>query len=193
MKKLLATVMALVLALTLLPTSVLATGSSTDASAAKDWTATDSLPASGVYKLTEDVALAQTHEVTGNLTLDFNGHTIRAEGEDIEKEQYAIGVTAGTLIFKDSSATTGEFVSAYGGVSLQGANTKFELYDVTIQSDTGEVLQNFRPGGKTTAVIYSGKVVGSINFNNAEENNGDSVTINGGTSTAPRSRPSPKM
>ncbi|MBQ1659724.1 MAG: hypothetical protein II059_07740, partial [Clostridia bacterium] len=68
-----------------------------------DWSANDSLPTTaGSYKLTTDVTLSSTWEVTEDITLDLNGHGIirtGGNGNAIRVENNA------TLTINDSGNT----------------------------------------------------------------------------------------
>lgn len=74
MKKVTSILMAFVLMLTLIPTAWAEGGS------VKEWTAADSLPEYGTYKLMNDVTLTKTHAVTQKLDLDLGGHTVAGTG-----------------------------------------------------------------------------------------------------------------
>lgn len=75
MKKVTSILMAFVLMLTLIPTAWAEGGS------VKEWTAADSLPEYGTYKLMNDVTLTNTHVVKGELNLDLNGKTVKNEAD----------------------------------------------------------------------------------------------------------------
>lgn len=75
MKKVTSILMAFVLMLTLIPTAW------AEGESVKEWTATDSLPEYGTYKLMNDVTLSSTHVVKGELNLDLNGKTVKNEND----------------------------------------------------------------------------------------------------------------
>lgn len=75
MKKVTSILMVFVLMLTLIPTAW------AEGESVKEWTATDSLPEYGTYKLMNDVTLSSTHVVKGELNLDLNGKTVKNEND----------------------------------------------------------------------------------------------------------------
>ena len=74
MKKVTSILMAFVLMLTLIPTAW------AEGESVKEWTAADSLPEYGTYKLMNDVTLTKAHAVTQKLDLDLGGHTVTGAG-----------------------------------------------------------------------------------------------------------------
>lgn len=74
MKKVTSILMAFVLMLTLIPTAW------AEGESVKEWTAADSLPEYGTYKLMNDVTLTNPHVVTQKLDLDLGGHTVTGAG-----------------------------------------------------------------------------------------------------------------
>ena len=70
-----------------------------------EWTSTDSLPtAAGSYKLTSDVTLSSTWDVSADITLDLNGHGIRKNGDHVIRI-----INGATLTLEDSGDTVHYF------------------------------------------------------------------------------------
>ncbi len=94
MKKVTSILMAFVLMLTLIPTAW------AEGKSVKEWTAKDSLPEYGTYKLMNDVTLTNPHVVTQKLDLDLGGHTVT--GADV----IAVAVCGGGELTVDNGKLT---------------------------------------------------------------------------------------
>ncbi len=113
------------------------------------------LPTSGAYYLTDNVILASTAELTGNLTLCLNGHSIiGANGYS------AIKVGSGkTLIICDCQETQGSIkheASAYGcGVVVDGGGNEATTPGGTFRMYGGRISGN----SLTTGFVYGAGVL----------------------------------
>lgn len=102
------------------------------------WTATDSLPSSaGSYYLAEDVKLTGRWNVSSNIQLCLNGHSIT----QTQAGQRIMNVTSGTVVLTDCSGTpgviTGGTATADGGaIRVEGANATLKAYNITVSGNT---------------------------------------------------------
>lgn len=194
MKKILATILALVLALGLTAT-VWAEG---DGTASGSMTGADFLAKAkdGVITLTDDVTLTSTLEITNgkNVTIDLNGNTLTAK----DNLATAIKVSNGYLIVKNTAATNGKVVAKGEAFHLAGNNnpatwestsTPAELViekgvEVESSADCSVYLY-----GKGAKVDVYGKLVskgiyatiqGQGTINNERNNSGTEIVIHEG-------------
>ena len=194
MKKVLATILALVLALGLTAT-VWAEG---DGTASGSMTGADFLAKAkdGVITLTDDVTLTSTLEITNgkNVTIDLNGNTLTAK----DNLATAIKVSNGYLIVKNTAATNGKVVAKGEAFHLAGNNnpatwestsTPAELViekgvEVESSADCSVYLY-----GKGAKVDVYGKLVskgiyatiqGQGTINNERNNSGTEIVIHEG-------------
>lgn len=102
-----------------------------------EWTATDSLPAAaGAYYLSGDVALTSTWEVTADITLCLNGHTIQPQ----------MGTTLGTLVL----------IYNQGKLTLTDCGSTGKL-----TNPTGQIVEVGTDGGdEGTLLLYNGSITG---------------------------------
>lgn len=160
----------------------------------QEWSKADSLPTSGVYKLTTSVTLSDKVTVGGwaserpeqptkTLVLDLNGHTITASSKGAFYVQ-----TSGGLTIEDSSAEgTGKIVSN-GSNEIIYVGGAFSMTGGTIQNDTSSYALFVNSSGK--ADVSGGSIINaakngyavqvnsnaSMNFSNGTIQN----TVNGG-------------
>ncbi len=160
-------------------------------------------------KLGSDIELKKVLGLAHSVTIDFNGNTIKASGEMIEKYQHVIQVlntktSANKLTFMDSSTgEKGSFKSTYGGVKLYSSNAKFELNDIKMECKKGAAIAVADIGcyivdddyednwavEDTSIVINSGEIEiaysasGAIRSGNDNGGKGHIVEINGGKIT----------
>lgn len=160
----------------------------------QEWSKADSLPTSGVYKLTTSVTLSDKVTVGGwaserpeqptkTLVLDLNGHTITASSKGAFYVQ-----TSGGLTIEDSSAEgTGKIVSN-GSNEIIYVGGAFSMTGGTIQNDTSSYALFVNGSGK--ADVSGGSIINaakngyavqvnsnaSMNFSNGTIQN----TVNGG-------------
>lgn len=194
MKKILATILALVLALGLTAT-VWAEG---DGTASGSMTGADFLAKAkdGVITLTDDVTLTSTLEITNgkNVTIDLNGNTLTAK----DNLATAIKVSNGYFIVKNTAATNGKVVAKGEAFHLAGNNnpatwestsTPAELViekgvEVESSADCSVYLY-----GKGAKVDVYGKLVskgiyatiqGQGTINNERNNSGTEIVIHEG-------------
>ncbi len=194
MKKILATILALVMALGLTAT-VWAEG---DGTASGSMTGADFLAKAkdGVITLTDDVTLTSTLEITNgkNVTIDLNGNTLTAK----DNLATAIKVSNGYLIVKNTAATNGKVVAKGEAFHLAGNNnpatwestsTPAELViekgvEVESSADCSVYLY-----GKGAKVDVYGKLVskgiyatiqGQGTINNERNNSGTEIVIHEG-------------
>ena len=111
------------------------------------WSATDSLPTSGNYYLTADVAVTAATAVTGELNLDLYGHTVTATGSS------RVYDVTGTLRITDSGSA--------GAVNASGAAFVYDYTYANVHDSTnhGGVIR--ATGG--TVELYGGTFTGAGN------------------------------
>ena len=102
-KRMVSTLMALCMVLTLLPVQVLAAGGAAPQHRLDNTTIGQyTTLGNGVYTLAEDVSISSTLEITGEATLDLNGNTLTMTGD-----QKAISVGGGAKLTLRDSGTDG--------------------------------------------------------------------------------------
>lgn len=69
------------------------------------WTSATDLPTSGTYYLTQDVTLSTQVELTGNLILDLNGHSITSEYNDAIGGAIKVNDSTHTLTLTDCNGS----------------------------------------------------------------------------------------
>ena len=143
------------------------------------WTSKTTLPAEGTYYLTDDVTLSAKYTVSGDLTLDLNGHSIT-----MEKEGAVIDVT-GSFTLTDCKG--GVDTTPYGkithktgvkgsGVNMNKANASFTMYGGNIYGNTS--IGNgggIWAGNQTVITMYGGEITG-----NTASSSGSSFGLGGG-------------
>ena len=121
--------------------------------------------------LDSDIELDSTVEISKDLTIDLNGHTIRADGIT------AIHVTGGTLTVTDSSAGQPKVNEGYevdydsGSITGTGANTVVVTGGKLILQ--GGTLKNTVAGSEESAYSRSALMIGG-------DDNGGEAVIDGG-------------
>ena len=119
-KRIVSTLMALCMVLTLLPVQVLAAGGAApqhqlDSTTIGQYTTLGN----GVYTLTEDVSISSTLKITGEATLDLNGNTLTMTGD-----QKAIRVGDGAKLTLRDSGTDGKLTAPRArGVTVAESGT----------------------------------------------------------------------
>lgn len=119
-KRIVSTLMALCMVLTLLPVPVLAAGGAApqhqlDSTTIGQYTTLGN----GVYTLTEDVSISSTLKITGEATLDLNGNTLTMTGD-----QKAIRVGDGAKLTLRDSGTDGKLTAPRArGVTVAESGT----------------------------------------------------------------------
>ncbi len=133
--------------------------------------------------LNDNISLNEIIDVEHDVTIDFNGKILTAEGDWTSKSNRAIDVADSKLIFVDSSANkNGKFVTAYGGVKLWGESASFELNDITIECAVSYAVTSGWNANNATVVMNSGKILGGA-FNISDykwKGTPNNVIINGG-------------
>ena len=158
MKKVTSILMAFVLMLTLIPTAW------AEGESVKEWTAADSLPEYGTYKLMNDVTLTNTHVVKGELNLDLNGKTVKNESDlwDTRRGDWSLisvrdsgslTITgSGTLHAKENDCYAIDVQDVGATVTIQGRTYDGNIHSVyvyegkaNIQGGTYSVQQKYSP------------------------------------------------
>lgn len=122
------------------------------------WESTTSLPASGKYYLANNVTLASSHDVTGDLVLCLNGKTVTAidcirvtDGKTFTLTDCEPNGDKG-VISRSSDTTSGE-----AGVKMMDG-THFVMYGGTIQNSWIGVEVIYESNG--TFTMYGGTITG---------------------------------
>lgn len=169
-KRILSIFMALCLCCALLPTTALAVNLPWESSPV-DWTALtggQTLTDGGKYYLTDNITISSTISITGDVTLDLNGHTLTYQNEGTKGSVLKVGdggSNSGNLTLQDSG--TGGKIT--GGTGFSGTNTDTSGGGVYVNKGstftmTGGTIEN------CSATIGGGVYVHS-----------DSFTMSGGT------------
>ena len=211
MKKLLATIMALVLALTLLPTTALATDSETkEVANANDLTS--ALSATGVttIKLTSDLTVTGSVGLTNKtVTIDLNGHSITRSKDNANSSDEliypALNISGGKVTLKDSSSNNAGKISISVSNGVAEAtkaaavllDSKAELTveggTLTATADDNTNVVGVWVKGNSTFTMTGGKVAaGNAEYANKSygvyidgaANSASSFTLTGGEITA---------
>ncbi len=163
MKKVLATILALVMAIGLCSIS---------------WATGSALPAAenGVIKLTENVTLTERWEVAANteITLDLNGYSITSAGQVI--------MNNGKLTITDNKGG-GKIVSTGSQAIGVGSNSVTNIQKAIVESVEGAVITGYATGA--TINIYDGTFSASDNAviagnGKSREGTGNTINISGG-------------
>ncbi len=163
MKKVLATILALVMAIGLCSVS---------------WATGSALPAAenGVIKLTENVTLTARWEVAANteITLDLNGYSITSAGQVI--------MNNGKLTITDNKGG-GKIVSTGSQAIGVGSNSVTNIQKAIVESVEGAVITGYATGA--TINIYDGTFSASDNAviagnGKSREGTGNTINISGG-------------
>ena len=163
MKKVLATILALVMAIGLCSIS---------------WATGSALPTAenGVIKLTENVTLTERWEVAANteITLDLNGYSITSAGQVI--------MNNGKLTITDNKGG-GKIVSTGSQAIGVGSNSVTNIQKAIVESVEGAVITGYATGA--TINIYDGTFSASDNAviagnGKSREGTGNTINISGG-------------
>ncbi len=163
MKKVLATILALVMAIGLCSVS---------------WATESELPTAvnGVIKLTENVTLTARWEVAANteITLDLNGYSITSAGQVI--------MNNGKLTITDNKGG-GKIVSTGSQAIGVGSNSVTNIQKAIVESVEGAVITGYATGA--TINIYDGTFSASDNAviagnGKSREGTGNTINISGG-------------
>lgn len=163
MKKALATILALVMAIGLCSVS---------------WATESELPTeeNGVIKLTENVTLTERWEVAANteITLDLNGYSITSAGQVI--------MNNGKLTITDNKGG-GKIVSTGSQAIGVGSNSVTNIQKAIVESVEGAVITGYATGA--TINIYDGTFSASDNAviagnGKSREGTGNTINISGG-------------
>lgn len=166
----------------------------TDVSTVGDFAA--ALSEGGSVKLTDNLQLAQTYNITGDVTIDLNGHTISSnQGSPlfaVSGEGAKLTLKGGTVSNRNRVAVTrngGEVVIENGEYSSSAADVirlenggKATVNGGTLTGREGAIASR---GNNGTIVVNGGTLVGTDNFavatNGSDGMGGNSITINDGT------------
>ncbi len=103
------------------------------------WTATDSLPASGNYYLKSDVVLSKVHSVTGTLNLCLKGHTVTQSAAGLRLFTVNDGATFAITDCAGSGKLQGRSdVDKAGGIGYVNSGAVLKLYNVTATGATSK-------------------------------------------------------
>lgn len=154
----------------------------TDAIVWEDWTAEDSLPTSGSYRLTKNVVLSGTVSATGDLYLDLNGFNISYNIPAASNGGYALYVgNRDTLYITDLSGK-----DVPGKISVTHDNeTMSGLTSVVYASREGIIiLDNGIVDGSAIKSAYSTAKTGAVTVGNGKISDVSvyaTFVMNGGT------------
>ncbi|MGN0614367.1 MAG: hypothetical protein ACI4JB_10780 [Porcipelethomonas sp.] len=136
------------------------------------------LPSSGYVELTGDITLTEAWQISGNLSLDLNGHTLRRDLSEDESDGEVIYLKSDVILWiRDSSeGQTGKITGGYssngaGGIHAK-SGSKIYFYGGSI---TGNRTTK-RGGGiylddDAKLYLYGGK----ITYNVGEESHGGGI------------------
>lgn len=119
---------------------------------------TDALPTTGNIKLTENVTVSAQVKLTGDLTIDLNGHTITYAPAEGTTYNHLFEVHTGkTLVLTDSFATPGTVkvggevtTTTYAGLIYASNNASVVVQNITL--DGSNVSSSKSDGGGTIMV-----------------------------------------
>ena len=148
-KKLMALLLAVLMAVSLLPMPALAAEGTDDLT---------KIAGGGDFTLTADTTLTQPLEIKGNVTLDLGGHTVNFSPENPEGTNLsAIIISSGSLTLKGKGTIS--VPDAATAVSLAGSDTALTVQDdVSITGGVHGVKTNTGTGGVKIAVNTTGKI-----------------------------------
>lgn len=135
-----------------------------------EWKKGDSLPQSGNWKLSCDVTLSAATELTGNLVLDLNGHTVTREVSAEDTIQQAITVPGGKKLTIKDSGKQGTILSSFAGNSKSTGAATIIWGD----ADSVIVIDGGIYDGSNTESVYLDHFGGIIAT-------AGMLTVNGGT------------
>ena len=148
-KKLMALLLAVLMAVSLLPMPALAAEGTDDLT---------KIAGGGDFTLTADTTLTKSLEITGNVTLDLGGHTVKFSPENTEDTNLsAIIISSGSLTLKGKGTIS--VPDAATAVSLAGSDTALTVQDdVSITGRVCGVKTSAATGSVTIAVNTTGKI-----------------------------------
>ncbi len=148
-KKLMALLLAVLMAVSLLPMPALAAEGTADLM---------KIAGGGDFTLTADTTLTQPLEIKGNVTLDLGGHTVNFSPANTEGTNLsAIIISSGSLTLKGKGTIS--VPDAATAVSLAGSDTALTVQDdVSITGGVHGVKTNTGTGGVKIAVNTTGKI-----------------------------------
>ena len=148
-KKLMALLLAVLMAVSLLPMPALAAEGTADLT---------KIAGGGDFTLTADTTLTKSLEITGNVTLDLGGHTVKFSPENTEDTNLsAIIITSGSLTLKGKGTIS--VPDAATAVSLAGNSTVLTVQDdVSITGGVYGVKTSAGTSGVKIAVNTTGKI-----------------------------------
>ncbi len=148
-KKLMALLLAVLMAVSLLPMPALAAEGTDDLT---------KIAGGGDFTLTADTTLTKSLEITGNVTLDLGGHTVKFSPENTEDTNLsAIIISSGSLTLKGKGTIS--VPDAATAVSLAGSDTALTVQDdVSITGGVHGVKTNTGTGGVKIAVNTTGNI-----------------------------------
>ena len=165
-KKLMALLLAVLMAVSLLPMPALAAEGTDDLT---------KIAGGGDFTLTADTTLTKSLEITGNVTLDLGGHTVKFSPENTEDTNLsAIIIKSGSLTLKGKGTISVPNATA---VSLAGSNTALTVqddasitggvYGVKTSAGTSDVKIAVNTTGKISAeygILLSGKGAAAVSI-----------------------------
>ena len=173
-KRLLGILLSFALMLTMMPVLGLSTPTyaddaphTHDSITFQEWTSSNSLPSSGgSYYLTNNVTLSSSWNVTENISLCLNGHTIT--GPSSEPGSFVIHINGtGTLKLYDcNSDLPGHITGGGNGVYIDGGTSTFNMYGGVINGNSA-----YYGGGVLNYGTFTMNG-GTITGNNAEKGGG---------------------
>lgn len=148
------------------------------------WTSNTSLPETGVYYLTQDVTLEAGFGVTGELTLDLNGHSILLDG--VQRSTVIYVMRNGSFTLTDCNGSGGKryFVKS----TDRNCAWKLSMQDETnsFAVDGGVITHGSTSTGVGVSVISGGKFTmygGTVCGNNLDGYRGAGVGVENGAFT----------
>lgn len=160
------------------------------------WTATDSLPTSGNYYLTDDVAVTASTSVSGTLNLCLNGKTV-SNGYTASQNAPMINVPAGSVfnLYDEGNgaiANTGAFsIYVLGTANLYGGNISGQQIAVALNANgqltidgavvTATYNSVYSAGANSMTTLKSGAVTSTGASNSAIYAYRGTVIVQGGT------------
>ena len=145
-------------------------------------------------KLTTDVTISSQIEVTRNVTIDLNGHTITSNDSNASDYVFVFDIANGNFTITDSAGTSGKIENTNGrGVKVEQGTLTVEKVTITSKDRTVQVNPQ-SPGQKAEFVLESGKIESTNTDSKSrtiflwgDNTNAGSAkaTINGGEVVAP--------
>ena len=124
-----------------------------------------SLPSKGTYKLTQNMTISETLELTDNLVLDLNGYTITSSVAP------AIKTAGKTLTIKDTSGKTGDELGKITTTTIAAGNYSAGIIYANASSEV--TIENGIIDGSNITTTYTSANAGTITVSKT-------LTVNGG-------------